>query len=109
MIQRLHHANNYPPIIVLLLLTYCFTPLFAMKPAQKALNLCNTMIWVQPCDSDPITYKRDAIKPLKLLQVMLEHQKGSNSKENPIDAYMINAQEFALLKKALHAIRHNNF
>lgn len=60
-------------------------------------------IFVKTSDGAIVRVERWQISQMKTLLVLLEHQQGENSYDNPINASMIHSDELAMLKFALRA------
>src|SRR6266478_1225299 len=58
-------------------------------------------VWVKTSDNILMEVPRWQIDQMKVLQILLVHQKGGNSKENPADASMVTSEQLASIQKAL--------
>ena len=70
-------------------------------PAQE-LRYRSEVIWVKTSDGKLVEVPQWQIDQMKVLQVLLVHQKGENSSNNPADAAMVTSQQLMLLQEALH-------
>ncbi len=61
------------------------------------------MVWVKTSDDVIMGLPLWQIDQLKVLQVLFVHQKGGNSKDNPVDASMLTSNQLGLLQHALEA------
>jgi len=70
------------------------------------------LIWVRTSDNQTIALKKWQIDEMKLLQLLLAHQKGTNSQENPIilpNNLTITADDFLLIAAALDETASEQF
>lgn len=61
------------------------------------------IVWVKAADNVLMEVPLWQIDQMKVLQVLFVHQKGQNSKDNPVDASMITSDQLGLLQHALEA------
>jgi hypothetical protein len=59
------------------------------------------IVWVKTSDGMILEVPQWQIDQSKVLQVMFVHQKGGNSKDNPVNASMITSKQLELLQEAL--------
>lgn len=79
-----------------------FTPKGRQQSGQsKAVSHKTEMVWMMTSDGIVIEMPRRYIDQMKVLQVMLVHQTGKNSKNNPINVYMLTNEQLTLLQMAL--------
>ena len=73
--------------------------LLPMDPPQQEREY----VFVRTKDGAIIPVERWQISQMKTLLVLLEHQKGENDRQNPLNASMITSDELDMLKFALRA------
>ncbi len=94
-------------------LLHCMEPFkFTLKSRRRGAPVLQTqeqsaryksdIVWVQTSDGMLLEVPQWQIDQSKVLQVFFVHQKGSNSKDNPINVSMITSKQLALLQEALH-------
>lgn len=83
------------------------TPQKHQRQAEKMDQFA--VVFVKTNDDKIVPVSLQNINQMKVLLVLLEHQRGKNSKENPINATMITASELLLLNDALNAMSRNEF
>lgn len=66
-------------------------------------------VWVKTNDNYVVPIEEWKIDQMKVLQVMVAHQKGSNNQSNPIEAHFIAFNELQLLSDALNAASQGQF
>ena len=81
---------------------FTFKPRRAMQPTQRLTILHKKdMVWIKTADNIIIEIPRWYIDQMKVLQLLFLHQKGKNSKNNPINASMVTSDQLTLLQIAL--------
>jgi WD40 repeat protein len=71
------------------------------KPRYKS-----EAVWVRTSDNQLLEIPQWQIDQMKVLQVLFVHQKGTNNKDNPVNASMVSSEQLVLLQKALN-VAHN--
>src|SRR3990170_3989866 len=87
---------NVKHVLLLMLAT---VSLRAMDEPTKTDK--NAIVYVKTSDDKTIGVERWKIDEMKVLLVLLEHQKNMNSLNNPINATMITSEELELMSNAL--------
>src|SRR3990172_6290775 len=87
---------NVKHVLLLMLAT---VSLRAMDEPTKTDK--NAIVYVKTSDDKTIGVERWKIDEMKVLLVLLEHQKDLNSLDNPIQATMITSEELELMSNAL--------
>ena len=85
---------SWKHLLVFFILQFLILDINAMDHPEKP-------IWVQTNDNHIVAIDHQKIKKMHTLSLLLAYQRGSNSKKNGIDAFMINAQELQLLDRSL--------
>jgi WD40 repeat protein len=71
-----------------------------MRQQARPERYKNKLIWVKTSDNIRMKLPEWQIDQMKVIQVLLVHQKGENSKDNPIDASMVTSEQLKLLYDA---------
>src|SRR3990172_13446357 len=87
---------NVKHVLLLMLAT---VSLRAMDEPTKTDK--NAIVYVKTSDDKTIRVERWKIDEMKVLLVLLEHEKDLNSLDNPIQATMITSEELELMRNAL--------
>ena len=82
---------------------------FSTKKGLKKLDLPVKEVFVRTNDGLIERVSSWQVRQMKVLLVLLEHQRKSNSKQRPLEALMINNQELQLLCSALNAASQGTF
>ena len=90
-----------------LLLVLATVSLGAMDEPTKTDK--NAIVYVKTSDDKTIGVERWKIDEMKVLLVLLEHQKNMNSLNNPINATMITSEELQSISDALGYISLGTF
>ena len=72
-----------------------------IEPSFEQLWYSSEPVWVKTSDGKLIGVPQWQIDQMKVLQVLLVHQKGKNSKSNPVVASMVTSEQLALLQEML--------
>jgi WD40 repeat protein len=72
------------------------------RPVQQIPPEVQQMVWVKTLDNVIMEIPQRQIDQMKVLQMLFVHQKGKNSKNNPINASMVTSDQLMLLQKALN-------
>jgi hypothetical protein len=76
-------------------------PYSAKATKGKPDRYKSEIVWVKTSDGMLLEVPQWQIDQSKVLQLFFVHQKGGNSKDNPINAFMITSKQLVLLQEAL--------